>query len=253
MNKLIYDGTSKHGRYRIVDRIYNDRPARLLLAGDKGSPQSGLALDDYPELLFDYNQRLFEVALSLNPSSILVIGGGAFTLPRALLKQLPASRIDAVEIDRLLPRLARKYFQLKRHPRLNIHTIDGRAYIDTCQDNYDLIIVDAFSEYDIPSSLLTTEAAAQYARLLTPGGTIAINIIARYRGVLPTLTHRLIASFTPHFQSIVIYPADPHDEQDDEQNLIFIASLSSEPNLDYLLSVRVYPQPIDDRSLILHD
>lgn len=85
MVKIIYNGTSKLSHYRIIDRVYNDRPSRLLLSGDKGAPQSGLALDDQTELLFDYNQRLFEVALSLEPKSVLVIGGGAFTLPRALL------------------------------------------------------------------------------------------------------------------------------------------------------------------------
>lgn len=253
MFKVIYDGRTRHNRYRVVDRIYNDRPSRLLLAGDKASPQSGLALDDNPELLFDYNQRLFEAALSLEPRSVLVIGGGAFTLPRALLRQLPEAQIDAVEIDAQLPRLARRYFDLKTDRRLKIITADGRDYIDRSKRSYDLIIVDAFSEYDIPTSLLTVEAAAQYARLLSPNGTIALNIIASYRGVSPTLTHRLVASFGSYFQSIDIYPADPSDDQDHEQNLIFVASHQAAPSLDYLLSVPVYPSKLSLSGLELRD
>lgn len=254
VNKIIYDGSSKYSRYRIVDRVYNDRPSRLLLSGEKATPQSGLAFDDSPELLFDYNQRLFEVALSLEPQSILVIGGGAFTLPRALLAHLPTAKIDVVEIDRLLPKLARKYFQLRRSRRLKIHTTDGREYIDTHPDqSYDLIIVDAFSEYHIPESLLTIEAAQHYARLLGPEGAIAINIISKYRGPLPTLTHRMIASFKKSFQLIEIYPADLQDDQNSEQNLIFIGSKQDAIRLDYLLSAQVYPQNLDDSSLLMRD
>lgn len=250
---IIYDGKSKLTRYRVVDRVYNDRPSRLLLAGQKASPQSGLALDDNLELLFDYNQRLFEVALSLEPRSILVIGGGAFTLPKALLNYLPASRIDVVEIDPVLPRLARKYFQLKRSRRLKVHITDGRKYIDSHQGQYDLIIIDAFSDHTVPTSLLTVEAADQYSRLLAPGGTLAMNIIAKFRGSLPTLTHRVMASFRQSFTSIAIYPADMHDSQNENQNLIFVASHQESPNLDYLMSDQVHPQKLDEQPLRLHD
>jgi hypothetical protein len=53
-----------YGSYKVVDTIYNGRPARMLY-GAKNSPQSGIAFDDSPELLFDYNQRFLEIALSL--------------------------------------------------------------------------------------------------------------------------------------------------------------------------------------------
>lgn len=251
--KIIYTGASEHNHYRIIDRVYNDRPSRLLLSGDKHAPQSGLALDDDAELLFDYNQRLLEVALSLNPKSILMIGGGAFTLPRALLSHLPKARIDAVEIDQLLPKLAHKYFQLPRSRRLKIHVQDGRDYVNNCRGSYDLIVVDAFSEYDIPRSLLTVEAANQYSGLLAPQGTIALNIIARHRGYFPTLTHKMIESFRSSFGLIEIYPADPSDSQIDEQNLIFVASHAEHLSLDYLMSVQVHPHDLNDESLAMHD
>lgn len=253
MVQVIYSGSSRYGRYQIVDRVYNDRPARLLLSGDHSAPQSGMALDGQFELLFDYNQRLFEVALSLHPQSVLAIGGGAFTLPRAILRQLPDTVVDVVEIDRLLLRLARKYFQLGRDRRLKIFTTDGRSYIDNCRRRYDLIIVDAFSDYDIPRSLLTVEAARRYARLLEPAGSLAINIIDRYRGSLPTLVHRMQASFRHGFTSTSVYPADIHDDQNSPQNLIFIASHLRSPSLDYLMSAQVHPERFDLDPLELHD
>lgn len=253
MDQIVYVGEGKYSSYKVVDRTYNDRPARLLLAGKRSAPQSGIALDDNPELLFDYIQRLFEVVASLSPESVLIIGGGAFTLPQAIVNRLPKTSVDIVEIDKQLPRIARKYFGLKRHRRLRIFATDGRQYIESCRKQYDLIIVDAFSEYDIPHSLLTVQAANRYAELLTPGGTVAVNIISKYRGSLPTPVHRLMASFGKSFASISIYPADPQDNQRDEQNLIFIASRQQSPNLDYLLSVEVHPQILNDEQLELHD
>lgn len=251
--KIIYDGESAYSRYRIIERIYNDRPSRLMLSGRKGAPQSGIALDKKPELLFDYIQRLFEVALSLDPQRVLIIGGGAFTLPAALLAQFPTAHIDAVEIDPALPKLARKYFSLPRNRRLKIITADGRDYIDSCSNTYDLIIIDAFSGYDIPISLLTVQANTQYARLLAPDGVIALNVIAKYRGSLPTLAHRVLATLHTSFSTVEIYPADLQDEQSDDQNLIFVATNAASLHLDYLLSAEVHPQELDDDALLMHD
>lgn len=243
---VLFEGAGSHGHYSIVERSHNDRPARLLLSG-KAAPQSGLALDDDPELLFDYNQRLFEVAMSLEPASVLAIGGGAFTLPKALIERFGKMRVDVVEIDTLLPELARTHFALPDDPRLSVITQDGRDYIDTHDGCYDLIVVDAFSEYDIPRSLISAQAAAQYARLLTPGGTLVFNIISTYYG-RPSLAHQLLATFEHEFTSVELYPADTHDSKHMEQNLLVVASLSAMPRLDYLQSYCVHPaiSPTDD-------
>lgn len=219
----------------------------------KTTPQSGIAFDDDPELLFDYNQRLFEVACSVQPRSMLLIGGGAFTLPAAVVQRLPKATVDAVEIDPLLPELAREYFGLPDSPRLRVITQDGREYVNASNGTYDLIVIDAFSEYAIPLSLLTVEAAAQYARLLSPGGVVALNVIATYRGSIPSIAHRIIASLGEHFATVEVYPADPHDSQGDSQNLIIVASQQESIHLDYLQSVRVQPAEFEGSRLLMRD
>ncbi len=115
--------------YRVIDGRYNGRPARILF-GDNASPQSGLALDDDPELLFNYNQRFLEIAISIQPRSALVIGGGAFTLPRALLDHFPNLKLDVVEVDPVLPPLARQFFGLPETERLMVYSQDGRQFIN---------------------------------------------------------------------------------------------------------------------------
>lgn len=241
MTKVLYEGQGEHNHCKVVDQYYDGRPARLLLSG-KDAPQSGMALDDDPELLFDYNQRFFEVALSLSPKSILVIGGGAFTLPSALADRFPASKVDAVEIDPILHRLAHEYFRLSDGSNLTIISQDGREYIDDCQKSYDLIIVDAFSEFDIPESIINADATASYARLLRPNGTLALNLISTYYSAKPTLAHKLLDTFRLHFVSTELYPTDPHYPRREEQNYLLIASHQQPPNLDYLQSAEVKRQ-----------
>lgn len=239
MNKVIlFDGSSELSRYRVVEAMYNGRKARVLYSGG-GAPQSGLALDDDPELLFEYNQRFLEVAESIRPASILLIGGGAFTLPKALLERFHDIRIDVVELDQLLPKLAEKYFDLPSDPRLNIVIGDGRDYINECQIKYDMIIIDAFMKYDIPTSLLTIEAVREYRRCLNMDGVIAVNFISRYHTYKTTLAHRLVATFQTAFSTVDLYPSDYQYEKRAEQNLMLVASNDDAITLDYLQSAPV--------------
>src|ERR1700752_3186245 len=81
-----FEGETPYGHYTVVDTTYSNRPARVLYSGREfRTAQSGIALDDQDEMLFDYNQRFLELARGLEPKRALLIGGGAFTLPKRLL------------------------------------------------------------------------------------------------------------------------------------------------------------------------
>lgn len=235
---VLFEGESDFARYRIVDMIYEGRQARVLY-GDNATPQSGAALDDDPELLFDYNQRFLEIIESIRPKRVLVIGGGVFMLPVAVLERVSDVTMDVVEIDPLLPKLAREYFDIPDDPRLNVIVGDGRAYVDACTKTYDLIVVDAFSAYDIPQTLLSQEAARSYAKCLAKGGVVAINFIAAYRTFKTTLAHQLRTTFATVFGDVALYPADPTYATRAEQNLVLVAAQRDIPPLDYLQSAPV--------------
>ncbi len=239
MKKLVlFDGSSEFGDYQVAETIHNGRKSRVLYSGGK-APQSGIALDDEPELLFNYNQRFLEIAESIKPKSVLLIGGGAFTLPKAIIERFPDTNIDVVEIDVLLPKLAKEYFDLPASRRLKITVGDGREYLDKNQNVYDLIIVDAFSEHDIPLSLINIEAVKLYHQSLTKKGVIAINFIAKYDTYQVTLAHQLTATFKTAFNTVEVYPADTRHKKRSRQNLVLIASRQDRLSLDYLHSVPV--------------
>lgn len=237
LQNIIYAGSSEFGDYKVVDLTYEDRPARVLFSGENAG-QSGIALDDDPELLFDYNQRFLEIAESTRPQRVLVIGGGAFTLPTALVERFPNVVVDVVEIDPLLYDLAKRYFNASTSERLRVHTADGRAYVEATKETYDMIILDAFTGYTIPRPLITEQAARAYKSRLTPGGVLAVNFIASYRSLRTTLSHQLFTTFSRAFPSVQIFPADRGYWTHAEQNLLLVCS-DHEPNVDYLRSSAV--------------
>lgn len=232
--KVLYSGSSPYGTYKVVDGLYDGRPARVLF-GDAKSPQSGMATDDEPELLFDYNQRFLEMVMSMQPKRILVIGGGVFMLPTAVFERFPSVHIDVVEIDELLVDIARDYFHLPIDPRMDIYIGDGRHFIEQTKHTYDLIIIDAFTGYSIPHHLIELNAIKQYRHKLSKDGLVAINFISEFRGKKRRLAHDLVDEFSEVFPYVEFYQAEPSFATTHEQNLLLVAGQKETP-LDYLQS-----------------
>ena len=235
--KIIFNGSSENGKYKVVDMQYVGRDARVLYGGGR-SPQSGVALDDDPELLFEYNQRFMEMIISKRPKKILVIGGGVFMLPTAVINRFPDIAVDVVEIDGLLVDLARKYFDLPQTSRLKIFIEDGKTYLENTPQQYDMIIVDAFSGFTIPHHLLERSAAVLYKKHLRKNGVVAINFISEFIGPRHRLTHDIVYTFSEVFAFQDLYQADSDYPKKEDQNLLFIAGRDT-VEFDYLQSVSV--------------
>lgn len=231
---IVHSATSDYGTYKVVDGVYNDRPARVLF-GTQDTPQSGIARDDEPELLFSYNQRFFEIVMSLNPTRILVIGGGACTLPATLYRRFHNTHIDVVEVDPLLVTLAYDYFDVPQNPRLQVHVADGKKFIETAHQRYDVIIIDAFSGFTIPHHLLEKDTIELYKKHLTKNGVVALNAISAYKANRNSLAHEIIASFGEVFSHRALFQADTEYPRGEEQNYILAAS-DAPLQFDYLQS-----------------
>jgi spermidine synthase len=207
--KVLFDGRTKFGRYQVVDMVYVGRQARVLFSGQRSAAQAGIPLDGGASMLFDYNQRFLELVYSLLPKSILLIGGGAFTLPIEIIKTIPDSTVDVVEIDPELKEISQKYFNLKEDKRLNIIIGDGRTYLASQRKNYDLILVDAFMENIIPAELATYEFGQLMNKSLRKkSGVCAVNVISAYHGPNNAGLKQQFTTYNAAFKHADIFPAD---------------------------------------------
>jgi spermidine synthase len=137
--------------------------------------------------------------------SALVIGNAGGTTARALAATYPGVRIDGVELDPALTDLARTWFALDSIPGLTTHTGDGRVFLETTDQRWDLIVVDAYHQAYIPFHLVTQEFFQLVRDHLTAGGAIALNV-ARVPGDddLPNAVSATLASV---FSEVRVWPA----------------------------------------------
>ena len=138
--------------------------------------------------------------------SILILGGGAFTLPQHFAEQYPNAQIDVVEIDPGLVDIAKQYFNYKSPDSVQVIAQDARAYLNTNAKQYDVVLVDVYSELSIPFSLSTAEYASSLRKATKSGGFVAANIIGSNKGVCGDLLHSMHAAYASQFTRDIAYP-----------------------------------------------
>ena len=233
-----YEFDTAYGHYMVVDMIYDSRRARVLFSGDRQAAQSGIAYDDNPDLLFDYNQRMCELVEGIQPQSLLLIGGGMYTLPTALLASLSDIRIDVVELDEGLEAVARQYFGLTDDPRLTIINTDGLDYLRNNHTHYDMILIDAYTHASAEPTLGSLEAIQLLRTSLTSEGVVAANVIAAYFGRRSEGLKKLVDTYRQQFGAVALYPASQSLSLWLPQNLLLTAQVMDDAQLDQYLRYR---------------
>lgn len=223
LDQTLFDGATEQEHYTVIDSQYNNRPARILYTDHQTAAQSGLPFDDNPEMLFDYNERFMELVRGLKPASVLVIGGGAFTLPMSINKHFPDIQVDVFEIDSGLINIASRFFGFQERPNLKVYIGDGRMLLKTNTKKYDLIIVDVFNSVEIPVDFNRPDLPLELKSSLKSSGTLAMNIIASYHGARAETLKQLESSFKKAFSKIEIFPAGSSWSLWISQNFILVA------------------------------
>jgi spermidine synthase len=121
------------------------------------------------------------------PLHVGVIGVGAGTL-------LTYGRKDDVyhlyEIDPLVIQLAKQEFTFIRDAKAQTDIVLGDARLQLeieSPQNFDVLVVDAFSGDSVPVHLLTREAFALYFKHLKPNGVLAVHITNAFLDLIPVV------------------------------------------------------------------
>ncbi len=126
----------------------------------------------YTHSYFDY---FLPLAYLYRRPKILVIGMGGGTIPMQF-KTLFGSKMDleVVDIDKTVMALAKKHFLKGK----NIKTIveDGARYVSKKENEYDLVILDAFEGLKIPQQFLKRRFIRNAHAALNRSGILGINV-----------------------------------------------------------------------------
>ncbi|MBN7771811.1 polyamine aminopropyltransferase [Clostridium aminobutyricum] len=141
-----------------------------------------LTLDGYMMLTekdeFIYHEMIVHVPMAVHPNvkKILVIGAGDGGVVRELTKYETIEHIDMVEIDELVVEVCKKHLPFTAccfdDPRVHIFYQDALKYIRTCQNEYDLIIVDSTDPFGPGEVLFTKEFYGNCYKALKEDGIV---------------------------------------------------------------------------------
>ncbi len=104
----------------------------------------------------------------------LILGLGTGTVAYKTEYYFDNHKIDGVEIDQKIVDVAYKYFDLPED--VNVYVNDGRAYMNLCKKNYDIILVDAYRDITIPFSMVSKEFFDLVVEHLNEGGIACVNL-----------------------------------------------------------------------------
>ncbi|MDR3220734.1 MAG: fused MFS/spermidine synthase [Candidatus Accumulibacter sp.] len=228
----VVDIDTATAHYQVMDILYDGREARALLTSP-GVTQSAVYKDDSGDLAFWYTRQMARVVAAANrPGSILVIGGGAMTLPAYLARKYPETRVDVVDIDPGLVEIARKYFAYDDPANVNFIANDGRAYVQQTGQKYDIVLVDAYNGSDIPWSLTTEEYAGAIKRITTGDGVVAVNVIANTAGECAPLLGAIDAAYQGQLGKGVYRKRSPMDDRE-ATSMVIVYGWKKKPLAEY--------------------
>ena len=185
------------------------------------------------ELVFDYT-KYYSLYKILKPDlkEALFIGGGAYSMPKALLAETTDTKIDVSEIEPSLFDLGKKYFRVPDNPRLKNYLEDGRRFLHDSNKKYDLIFSDVyFSFYSVPSHFTTKEFFEIAKNKLSDDGIFLGNFIGSLSRAGDSLLFSEIKTFQTVFPNSYFF-AVRSPSIAEAQNIIFLG-WNSDKKIDF--------------------
>jgi spermidine synthase len=135
-------------------------------------------------LQFEYLRFMFASYLFRpEQTDVLIVGLGGGGMVHFLQRTDPQVRIDAVEIDPEVVKLADKFFNVRTGGNVAVATADGFKFIAEAKKPYDVIYMDAFLKPSAdtdgtgaPLALRTRQFYEQMQSKLKPGGLVVYNL-----------------------------------------------------------------------------
>ena len=213
--RRLYESRSGRG----VVQVFEKRDRRELRFGNS-VVQSAQSLAAPDTLLFEYIRAMMSGLLVCpNARYMLHLGLGAGCLPRFIHRFCPNVRQRIIEINPDVIEVSYRFFDLPVSSRLLVSEGEGREYLESHQETYDLIFVDAFTAEGASDGLDAPGFIRSLDRHLNRGGWVVNNVWGSDRDYLNRIA-RLMGSV---FSTIFALPVRSHS------NVILIGGRTMNP------------------------
>lgn len=205
-------------------------PVRLLNVNGTFQSASYVSDELWSELVCAYHREMVEVIDEAGDvSSVCIIGGGGFSLPKYLAMHTRRMRITTLEIDPQMIDIARERFFLGRAEeyageRFEIVCADGLAWLATCGRRFDVIINEAFTGRRPLGALETDEGARLIKEHLTPRGIYLADARCPLEGRGARPLHEVQEAFGREFTSVRVIPERPEAPRKPGNNVVVATS-----------------------------
>ena len=179
---------------------------------------------DPVDLVYDYTKyySLYKV-FTPRVRNALVLGGGAYSIPKALLHELPDAVVDVAEIEPSFLELAKTIFGAADSPRLRNYVEDGRRFLQDSDTQYDLIFGDVYYSYfSVPPQFTTREFFALAKSRLRSEGVFIANMIGDLSRREPSLIMAEIRTFQTVFPNSYFFAVESAERTDQLQNITLV-------------------------------
>ncbi len=196
----IYSAASEFQRIEVIET--HDYGRALILDGTIQATERDT---------FIYHEVLAHPPLLMQaePATVLVIGGGDGGVLVELLKHRDVKRVVVVEIDGMVVDVSRKYLQgicngAWDDPRIELHLEDGRKYVETSRERFDVIILDLTDPIGPSRLLYTREAYRHLSERLAEGGVVATHAGGWF--CHPRVASSVVATLRSAFRYVAVFP-----------------------------------------------
>ena len=180
---LASDGEILHRERSLYRNIsvsqIGDRRCMHFETRSRVSNQSCMYVSDPYKLVFEYTRLTFAGFLvNPSPERVLIVGLGGGGIQSVFQQAYPQIKVETVEIDPAVHKLAEEYFDFQETESNAVHIQDARVFVKRLArrgERFDYIILDAFSGDYIPEHLMTREFLLEVRSLLTEGGVLVAN------------------------------------------------------------------------------
>ena len=173
-DKTLYEGDSIY--HHITVR--QEGMERCMIFGrQRDLRQTCISLNMPDTSLFEYTSMMFAGFLFRpEAKTVCLIGLGGGYIPTVFRMHLPQVKLQTVEVDPLVEKLAKQYFGFSIPAGQSLSIDDGRQFLKKSRERYDQIWLDAFNSDYIPAHMTTKEFLMLARSRLTEGGIIIQNL-----------------------------------------------------------------------------